>query len=468
MNQMIKISSGQLVLGCVFLVLSGCSSLDLLSPTWNRHDFTIADQKNPAVKMLCAWEAVEGTGLDGMPTRGFAGQILFFNRLDAEPVIVEGDVRIYLFDDVGTPSEQAKPIRQFDFIGQAWNIHAMQTTLGPSYNIFIPYTRENYPYFTNCVLRVRLIPNNGPTIYSNVATVPLPGPKRPSDDRTASNHTPIGRNVLQAGQQGAASSMGQQLLAGSNVDVNYSNAADRQFQTRKQKMQHLEQMMKHYMQSQKTPARAHSATPHVLDPEQPHILSQPAQMTPFSDSGYVPTGRVASVNYGYGLTPEMPAGGQIQPISTEIDAVESRFNYSQTQNTPQSNQPHSIQQGHPLKSEFNPLPQPIHLLSPTRLSAPSQQFDRLPRANPAHRNFKFEQSSSRRHPLEQMQQHPLEGFSSQQVPTRGQSRFQPTVSANAAPLREAYATNLNLRPRTVDTIASQNVSMDRRLSFAGR
>ena len=468
---MIKYYSGQLVLGCVFLVLSGCSSLDLVKSPWTRKDFTIADQNNPAVKMLCAWKTVEGTGLDGMPTRGFAGQILFFNRLDAEPVVVEGDVRIYLFDDVGPPSEQAKPIRQFDFKGQAWNIHAMQTTLGPSYNIFIPYTRDNNPYLTNCVLRVRLIPEKGPTIYSNVATVPLPGPKRPSHDRTASHQTPIGRKFLQAGQQGVTSSMGQQLLAGANVDVNVPNTADLQFQTRKQKMQHLEQLMKQYMQSQKTSARVHSATPHVLASEQPHILSQPAQWNTSSGLGHVPTGRVAPVNYG--STPERPVGGQVQPIATEIDPVESRFKYSHTERPPQSLQPHSIQQGHPLQSGFNPIPQPginpipqpIHPLSPNRHSVPSQQFDRLPASKPSHPVFNFEQGSPRRHPLEQMQQHPLEGFSSHFVPTGGQRRLKPTVSANAAP---AKATNWNLRPRTFQAKASDDYSMDRRLSFAGR
>jgi hypothetical protein len=466
MNQMIKLSSAQFVLGCLFLTLSSCSSLDILRPTWTRNDFTIADEKNPAVKMLCAWEPVEGTGLDGIPTRGFAGQILFFNHQNAEPVVVEGDVRIFLFDDVGTPSEQAKPIRQFDFKGQSWNLHANQTTLGPSYNVFIPYTRENYRYLTNCALRVRLTPKNGPTIYSHNAKVPLPGPKRPSNDRTASHQTPIGRIFLQAGQQGANSSMGQQFLGGSNVNVDHPNAVDPQFQSRKQKMQHLEQIMKQYMQSQKTPARTQTATPHILESGHPHILSQPVQRNTFSDPGRVPAGRVASVNYG--LTPGMPAGGQVQPTATHRNPMESRFNDYQTGNTPLSIQPHPIQHGHPLKSGMNPIPRPIHSLSPNHNAVPFQQFNRLPTSNLSHPVFNSEQGSPRRHPLGELQQHPLEGFSSQSVPTGRQSRLKPTVSANAAPLGQVNATNFNLRPETSDSIASQNASIDRRLSFAGR
>jgi hypothetical protein len=436
MNQMIRIISGQFVLGCVFLTLSGCSSLDLLSSKWNRQDYTVADENNPAVNMFCAWEPVEGTGLDGMPTRGFAGQILFFNRHDVEPVVVEGDVRIYLFDDVGTPSEQAKPIRQFDFKGQAWNIHANQTTLGPSYNIFLPYTRENYHYLTNCALRLRLIPNKGPTIFSNVATVPLPGPKRPDDHSLASG-----------------------------LDVIHPNAADSQFQTHKQNMQHVEQMVKQFMHSQKSPARTRSATPHLLETEHSHILSQSAQTNTLSVPGPMQAGRVASVDYGYGLTPEAQARGQVQPIATEIDPVESRFNYYQTEHHPQSMQRHPIQQGHPLNFGSNRMSQSIHPLSPNRNSVPAQQYNRLPTSNNSHPIINSQQGSSRRHPLGQLQQHPLEGFSSQYVPTGGQNRLQPTVSANAAP---ANATNWNLRPRTLDTIASGNSSMDRRLSFVGR
>jgi len=47
--------------------------------------------------------------------------------------------------------------------------------LGPSYHVFIPYVRKDR-HQANCTLMVRLKPTDGPTIYSDMTTVALPGP----------------------------------------------------------------------------------------------------------------------------------------------------------------------------------------------------------------------------------------------------------------------------------------------------
>jgi len=137
-----------------------------------------ADAKNPAAEILAIWKPAEGAGLNGVPTRGFAGQILFFTRSHATPVEVHGDVRIYVFDDRGTLEEQSKPIHQFDFPADAWKTHLQMSPLGPSYQLFIPYTRKDHHQAT-CSLRVRLKPAEGPMIYSETANVTLPGPRPP-------------------------------------------------------------------------------------------------------------------------------------------------------------------------------------------------------------------------------------------------------------------------------------------------
>ena len=135
-----------------------------------------ATPDNPVVDMFCVWEAAEGQGPDGLPTRGFAGKITFFTRKVPTGVRVDGDVRVYVFDDQSPPEERSKPIHQWDFIGDAWKIHLQNSSLGPSYSVFIPYTRKGGRQ-ANCALRVRLTPPVGAPLYSETVAVLMPGTK---------------------------------------------------------------------------------------------------------------------------------------------------------------------------------------------------------------------------------------------------------------------------------------------------
>jgi hypothetical protein len=176
------------LLAPVIIAGSGCAVPSVLD--WNRAKVPKATEKNPVTKIVCIWEPAEGQGLDGLPTRGFAGQILFFTHSTPSPVAVDGDVRVYLFDDRGPPEKRAKPIHQFDFLGKAWTIHLGQSTLGAGYNVFIPYVRK-YGGQVNCTLRVRFVPESGPTVFSDTVNVTLPGPSAaPANKQVASTTGP--------------------------------------------------------------------------------------------------------------------------------------------------------------------------------------------------------------------------------------------------------------------------------------
>ncbi len=161
-----------LVLGFGLLAFSGCSAPGILKS--KKVKIPKADASNPAVRVLCIWEPSEGRGVDGLPTRGFAGQVIFLTRQKSTPVQVDGAVRIYLFDDQGPAEDQAKPLHQFDFQGDAWTMHLHNGTLGPSYHVFIPYMRKGN-FQTQAALRLRMKPTVGPVIYSDMVNVTLPG-----------------------------------------------------------------------------------------------------------------------------------------------------------------------------------------------------------------------------------------------------------------------------------------------------
>ena len=175
---------------CLCTGMTGCSSLNVSNLLPSK--IPEATAKNPVSAILAIWEPSEGQGVDQLPSRGFAGQILFITRRNAEPVKINGDVRIYVFDDAGDDSKQGKPIHQFDFSAEAWNRHLQSNSLGPSYHCFIPYSRKDNSSQTHCALRVRLTTKDGRTTYSDMVSVVLPGPERKdADDQSPQDDSPF-------------------------------------------------------------------------------------------------------------------------------------------------------------------------------------------------------------------------------------------------------------------------------------
>jgi hypothetical protein len=167
-----------LLCGCFLLTSVGCATLQL---PFGKDRVQKASARNPVVQIVCIWQPSEGRDPNGMPCRGFAGQILFLANRGSLPVQVDGDVRIYLFDDQGTPEEQTRPLHQYDFDSQSWAPHLTKGTLGPTYSVFVPYTRRG-TYEANCALRVRLKTGDEPAVFSDLASIPLDGRKREGKD----------------------------------------------------------------------------------------------------------------------------------------------------------------------------------------------------------------------------------------------------------------------------------------------
>lgn len=154
---------------------SGCAGLQISNlSSFTFAKYQTADAKHPAVNIITMWQAAEGPGRNGVPTRGFVGQILFFG-MDPAPLAVDGKVRIYLFDDHGTVQEQSRPMHEFDFDSKAWAAHLQVSRVGATYTVFLPYPRDDF-HEAKCSLRLRFTPTTGTTLYSDPMTVVLPGP----------------------------------------------------------------------------------------------------------------------------------------------------------------------------------------------------------------------------------------------------------------------------------------------------
>lgn len=129
-------------------------------------------------EVLSLWQEGEGNGEDGLPTRGFAGQIMFFGGRDAASQRIDGDVSIYVFDDRG--ADPSKPLHVFNFVDGAFDQFRHESKMGTTYQLFVPYTRDTIARAT-CSLRVKFS-HGQHKVMSDAADVVLAGP---SDDEDA-------------------------------------------------------------------------------------------------------------------------------------------------------------------------------------------------------------------------------------------------------------------------------------------
>lgn len=194
-----------LTLSATLLHVAGCATMKL--PMFKTEKHVKADARNPVTQAVCMWQPAEGRGLDELPGRGFAGQIVFLTAKSPTPVEVEGDVTIYLFDDHGTPEERSRPLHVFRFVDGSWQTHMIPTAWGPTYQLFIPYVRKGVNR-ASCSLAVQIETPDGRRVTSDMANIVLPGSKSLNDTAAARyvpEHTRLPAGRVHAGGPAVAS-----------------------------------------------------------------------------------------------------------------------------------------------------------------------------------------------------------------------------------------------------------------------
>jgi len=171
-------SIGPLTVACLLVATSGCATSGWLK--MSKPDYPKAGPKNPVVRILGVWEPAMGIGLDDKAARGFSGQIYFFCQGSDLAARVDGDVRVYVFDDEGSPEDQMQPLHEANFSADAWNAFMTKGPLGATYNVFIPYIRPGN-HEAKCTLRIRYKPASGPIAYSDFVNIVLEGKKKKPD-----------------------------------------------------------------------------------------------------------------------------------------------------------------------------------------------------------------------------------------------------------------------------------------------
>lgn len=152
---------------------TGCSTTRDLVTAMSPVQLSRASDAPRVTKVMCLWESGIGKLPNG-PKRGILGQVLFLEGTSDVPVEVDGSVTVYLFDDQGTPEQQAKPIQKLVLTPEELQATHMETSVGHSYHIPVPYLR-NHDLAATCALRVKYTSPNGDTTYSDLNSVYLEG-----------------------------------------------------------------------------------------------------------------------------------------------------------------------------------------------------------------------------------------------------------------------------------------------------
>lgn len=213
----------------VLLTLTGCSaSFVQTSRSILKSPMALVTSRSakPVAKILCLWEAAEGQGLDERPSRGFAGQIMFFTYGDPSPMKVDGTVRIYQYADFDSEEIDPTPVHKFKFDSTAWNVHRSEGTLGHSYNVFLPYVLK-HKGLARCSLRVEFEDSNGQITSAPMTEVVLPN-KQKSQAASAMQRPVITNRRFESDVASASEKTTRSAAAAS---AKTSEAADKQMDT---------------------------------------------------------------------------------------------------------------------------------------------------------------------------------------------------------------------------------------------
>ena len=124
--------------------------------------------------------------------RGFGGRVYFYGKENTEPVEVDGNFAVYVFDaDDNTPSDQ-KPLRKYVFTADQFKTHMSKTSMGPSYSVWIPWGEVGGPP-RRLSLISRFEGREGGTTISDPTIKMLPGV--PVNHEIAKSHSESAKSL---------------------------------------------------------------------------------------------------------------------------------------------------------------------------------------------------------------------------------------------------------------------------------
>ena len=127
------------------------------------------------VRMAVIWnETAVAPPAGGQATRGFGGRVYFYDN-NNEPVRVNGQLHVYAYDDTGEDDQsQRVPDREYIFKADKLQARFSETSIGPSYNVWLPWDKVGGYRKTVSLIPV-FKPEDGFVVRSEQSLAILPG-----------------------------------------------------------------------------------------------------------------------------------------------------------------------------------------------------------------------------------------------------------------------------------------------------
>jgi hypothetical protein len=212
------------------LASSGCSVPKKASDLKPSKLFSLGDEDEPEegvpVRMETTWTDTVLNQPGQKPQRGFGGRLIFYGKDDHKPILVDGQLVVYAFDETGREPTDNKPTRRYVFPGDQMPARMSKTEIGASYSFWLPWDEAGGPQ-TEVSLICRFEPKGGAVVVSEQTRHLLPG-NLPASGAVARRAPPkLPEGVPSRPAQPTLEGLQRNSAAGSGVKLaSYESAAE--------------------------------------------------------------------------------------------------------------------------------------------------------------------------------------------------------------------------------------------------
>lgn len=170
-----------LLAAAVLAPVAGCGAKSLkpskvfsLDNAWPFDGDEDEPEEGTPVRIVGAWTDTVKSTPGQPPQRGFGGRLLFYGAENDKPILVDGQLVVYAFDEAGREPTDNKPTRRYVFPPDQMKLHMSKNDLGASYSFWLPWDEAGGPK-ADVSLICRFEPKGGAVVTSEQTRHVLPG-----------------------------------------------------------------------------------------------------------------------------------------------------------------------------------------------------------------------------------------------------------------------------------------------------
>lgn len=159
--------------GCRGPWSNGWKASDMWDVDWSPWSKDAAEAEVPQ-RIVNTWTDAVLHHSGKKPQRGFGGRVIFYGKEGDKPVMVDGQVVVYAFNETDRAATDNKPTRRYVFPASEVARRMSKSELGPSYSFWLPWDEVGGPQ-TEISLITRFEPTDGPIVIGEQTKHLLPG-----------------------------------------------------------------------------------------------------------------------------------------------------------------------------------------------------------------------------------------------------------------------------------------------------